>query len=231
MRPRYAIYFTPAHGSPWWQFGAYWLGRDELTDTPLPQPAVADIPAPELQHITAYPRRYGFHATLKAPFTLRDGLSTAALKKRMRELASTLGAVDLSPMDAAQMGDFVALVPRVTPLGLSAVEAACVTKLEDMRAPLTPHDLARRLSPDLDARAHALLTQYGYPHVLERYRLHLTLSSSINAALAATVIGAVKDRIDQLNATAPLVLDRLCLFEEPGPGQTFRRLLDVELPR
>lgn len=229
MKPRYAIYFTPAHGSPWWQFGAHWLGRDEWNDAPLPQPTFAGFPAEELHHITAYPRRYGFHATLKAPFTLRDGLTTAGLKDRMRDLASTLGPVDLGPMVAAPMGDFVALVPQFTPAGLSAVEAACVTRLEDMRAPLTASEMAHRLQADLDERAQSLLMQYGYPHVLERYQLHLTLTAPVTESIAAIVVHGVKDRIDQLNATAPLVLDRLCLFEEPGPGLAFRRLLDVEL--
>jgi len=35
--------------------------------------------------------------------------------------------------------------------------------------------------------------------------------------------------VAQLNATAPLVLDRLCLFVEPAPGQPFTRIADAVL--
>ena len=35
MSARYAIYLAPAHGSPWWTFGAHWLGRDESNGAAL----------------------------------------------------------------------------------------------------------------------------------------------------------------------------------------------------
>lgn len=37
MTARYAIYFAPTQDSPWWAFGAGWLGRDEFANTPLPR--------------------------------------------------------------------------------------------------------------------------------------------------------------------------------------------------
>lgn len=229
MKPRYAIYFAPANRSPWWDFGAHWLGRDESTDTTLPQPRVAGISAEALQQATIYPRRYGFHATLKAPFALTESVDLELLKIRMHALAATLSPVSLGPMEAIRMGDFVALAPRHPPPNLAALEAACVTTLDDMREPLSSLDLARRLSPQLDARALDLLNQYGYPHVLERFQLHMTLTSPVNDVLATKVIQAVSDTVDQLNARCPMVLDRLCVFKEPGSGQAFRRLFDVAL--
>jgi hypothetical protein len=35
--------------------------------------------------------------------------------------------------------------------------------------------------------------------------------------------------VAQLNANAPLVLDRLCLFVEPASGRPLVRVADVEL--
>ncbi|HVE52299.1 MAG TPA: hypothetical protein VNB23_02820, partial [Ramlibacter sp.] len=61
---RYAIYYAPAVGSPWWKFGAGWLGRDEQRDAPLPQPPLHGLQPDEFARVTAEPRRYGFHATL-----------------------------------------------------------------------------------------------------------------------------------------------------------------------
>lgn len=229
MSARYAIYFTPAHGSPWWNFGAHWLGRDERNNQALVQPALADLPAQQLLQLTAYPRRYGFHATLKAPFTLRDGVTESELLARMRALALQLKPLALGPMLATRLDDFTAVIPHTAPAALASLAASCVTSLDDLRTPLSQQDLERRLAQNLDARQQELLMQYGYPHVLERYQLHFTLTCPIAEPLAQRVVGAVEDSIARLNQEQPLVLDRLCLFVESEPGANFVRLADAEL--
>ena len=52
MTMRHAIYFAPAHSSPWWTFGAGWLGRDESLDGTPPEFVAPMLPAPERHHIT-----------------------------------------------------------------------------------------------------------------------------------------------------------------------------------
>ena len=79
MSARYAIYFAPDKHSGGWEFGANWLGRDEHDNTVLPQPPLEGISPLELTRITQAPRRYGFHATLKAPFRLADGHDETSL--------------------------------------------------------------------------------------------------------------------------------------------------------
>lgn len=229
MTRRYAIYFAPAHGSPWWEFGARWLGRDEREDTALAQHPLADIGLEELQHITAQPRRYGFHATLRAPFGLSGSHTEADLTARMHALAATLKPVALGRLQAATLGDFAALVPAAATDELMILAAACVTELDDLRAPLSDADFTRRRVDQLDAREQALLQRYGYPYVLERFRFHFTLSGPVELSAAQRVLQAVADPVAQLNATAPMVLDRLCLFVEPAPGQPFQRMADAAL--
>ena len=227
MTPRYAIYFAPAHGTPWWEFGARWLGRDEFENVNRVQPSLTQIGPAELREITAQPRRYGFHATLKAPFSLRGSNTVGDLIARMQALAATLKPVVLGPMQAVALGDFVALVPALVSDEVTTLGAACVTGLDDLRTPLTEADLARRRVEQLDAREKALLHQYGYPYVLERFQLHFTLSGPVNQLTAQRVMAAAAAPVAQLNATAPLVLDRLCLFVEPAPGQPFQRIADA----
>jgi len=229
MKPRYAVYFAPEQGSPWWEFGSRWLGRDECQDVNKVQHALAEIGPVELREITAQPRRYGFHATLKAPFSLSGSHSAADLTARLRALAATRKPVLLGPMQALVLGDFVALVPALVPDELMALAAACVTTLDDLRTPLSDADLARRRVEQLDAREQELLQQYGYPYVLERFRFHLTLSGPVARPTAQRLLQAVAAPVAQLNATAPLMLDRLCLFVEPAPGQPFQRMADVAL--
>ena len=229
MSTRYAIYFTPTPGTPWWNFGAHWLGRDECTNQALVQPALAEMPAQQLLQLTAYPRRYGFHATLKAPFTLREGATEAELLARIRALALQLKPLALGPMIATRLDNFTAVVPQSPPAALGTLAASCVTTLDDLRAPLSQQDMARRLAQNLDAREQALLMQYGYPHILERYQLHFTLTGPIAEPLAQMVIRSAEGSIARLNQEHPMVLDRLCLFVESEPGANFVRIADAEL--
>ncbi|MBA4327865.1 MAG: hypothetical protein C0428_06530 [Polaromonas sp.] len=229
MSTRYAIYFSPAKHSAWWTLGANWLGRDEHDNTALPQPEAAGISPEQLQAITAEPRRYGFHATLKAPFHLSAGHTGADLVARLGRLAQTLTPVALGPLQLATLGNFVALVPQAPPAGLQKLAAACVTELGDLRAPLGEADLARRRSAGLDDREAELLALHGYPHVLERFRFHMTLTGPVDAATAQRVSQALAAETSRLNTQAPLSLDRLCLFVEQAPGAPFQRVIDLRL--
>ncbi len=229
MSARYAIYFSPAKHSPWWNFGAQWLGRDECDDKALAQPVLTQIGLTDLNSITAEPRRYGFHATLKAPFHLRDGFSVDDLAQRVQALASRLRPVSLGPLQLVTLGDFVALTPLTATEELATLAAACVVELDDLRAPLTAEELARRRIEQLSTREQELLRQYGYPYVLERFRLHFTLSGPVPRATALSVMQAVAQPVAGLNNSAPLLLDRLCLFVEAAPGEAFKRVADLEL--
>ncbi len=230
MTARHAIYFAPTRSSPWWEFGARWLGRDECNNMTLVQPLPSQLTAAELHAMTAEPRRYGFHATLKAPFRLRQGQSVDDLVARMQALALTLKALPLGPLQAVKLGDFAALVPLVPTDQLVALAATCVTSLDALRAPLSAADLARRNTQRLDARGQELLQLYGYPYVLERFRLHFTLTGPVQVTAAQHVMQAVSAPVALLNLSAPLLLDRLCLFVEAAPNQPFMRITDVLIP-
>jgi hypothetical protein len=187
------------------------------------------LPAPERHHITTQARRYGFHATLKAPFHLRLGVTPAELLARTRSLAQRLRPVPLSPLLVQRLGPYVVLLTPEHHTAASDLASACVIELDDLRQPLTPDELARRQPATLDARELELLHRYGYPHVLERFRFHLTLTDPVNETQAAQVTEAVSAQVARLNTQTPLSLDRLCIFEEPAPGQPFRRLHDLVL--
>lgn len=223
MTQRYALYFAPAIESPWWAFGTRWLGRNEFDDTELP------LTEPQWHDITVEPRRYGFHATLKAPFRLSERKTPDDLISRTQALAAQLAPVSLGPLQALNLGRFVALCPVTSPPDLAALAESCVVGLDDLRAPLTQQDLERRQVGQLDARELALLHDYGYPYVLERFRFHFSLTGSVDQTTRQRVMQAVQGPVTHLNATAPLVLDRLCLFMEQTLGSSFRRIADVVL--
>lgn len=229
LNERYAVYFAPAKLSPWWQFGAHWLGRDDWENTALPQPKTEGICTDEFARITAQPRRYGFHATLKAPFRLADGHTQTTLLSRLHLLASQLAPVPLGRMHAVTLAGFVALSPNGDVAGLQQLAAQCVQQLDDLRAPPSPKDLLRRQAHQLDEREAELLGLYGYPYVMERFRLHFTLTSALAAADARRIEQVASKKIEPLNRDFPLTLDRLCLFAEHTADAPLVRIADILL--
>ena len=226
---RYAIYFAPPPRSPWWEFGTRWLGRDECTDQPREQPSAAGLDDETLRTLTRAPRRYGFHATLKAPFRLREGVDEATLLARVDAVAATLAPKPLTPLVLAVLDDFLALTPADRHDGVDAIAAACVTGLDDLRALLTPEESAARRGAGLDARQEELLARFGYPHVLDRFRFHMTLTGAAPAGELHVVREALHEAVEHLNVTSPLMLDRLCVFIEPRAGAALVRRHDVLL--
>jgi hypothetical protein len=90
---RLALYWAPDLDDPLHRDGSSWLGRDAETGAALPQPRV---PGHDLAAITADPRGYGLHATLKAPFRLR--VSWAEALGAAAALAARLRSFDLPPL-------------------------------------------------------------------------------------------------------------------------------------
>jgi len=230
--PRWAVYYAPAAGSPWWRFGSAWLGRDEIADRPLAQtPPPAGIDEARWSAMTEAPRRYGFHATLKAPFRLADGVTEADLRAALATTAARLRPVPLGALVPRVFDGWVALTAPQADEPLAELAAACVVELDALRAPLSADELARRRPHSLDARGRELLLTYGYPQVLERFRFHLTLAAVDDPGLAERVRAAAEAAIVSLGREHPTVLDRLCLFVEPAPGAPLRRVHDIALAR
>ncbi len=230
MSARYAIYYAPGLDSPWWAFGATSLGRDEQRDVRLPRPALHGVPGDGMDALTEQPRRYGFHATLKAPFRLGPGATPQAVLDRLQAFAQGRRAIPLGALELVFMDGFVALVPAVASPALQALASACVTDLDALRAPLSPQERERRRIDPADARGKELFERYGYPHVLERFRFHMTLTGPVDAALARQLVAQLARPVARLNAHEPPVLDRLCLFVEARDGAPFRRVADLRLP-
>src|SRR5438876_2656869 len=65
--PRYAIYYVAAPGTDLDRFGTQLLGYDAYSGADLPFPNDIIRMAPNWRDMTKDPRKYGFHATLKAP--------------------------------------------------------------------------------------------------------------------------------------------------------------------
>lgn len=210
---RLAVYFAPPPGHALWLAGCAWLGRD---------PARHDDPggAPPLR---SHPWRYGFHATLKPPLRLRAPHRPDDFHAAVAALAARHAAFEMPPLEVAWPDDFMALQPRdalapTHPLRMLA--DACVTELDALRAAPDAAELQRRLTPQLDARQRQHLHEYGYPHVLDRWQFHMTLSDTLPPGPDASREAlATQARAHFAAALAqPLRCDALCVFAEAAPG-------------
>ena len=88
MNPlRYAVYLAPPPESALWRFGSDVIGRDAASGQQRPGFAAAGFDAEAWRDMTSEPRRYGFHATIKAPFRLADDASLSDLSAALAALA------------------------------------------------------------------------------------------------------------------------------------------------
>jgi putative phosphonate metabolism protein len=210
---RHAIYFAPPSGSDLARFGAAWLGWDPEAAAEVPRLHLDGI-APEA---VTDPARYGFHATLKAPFGLADGATVTGLDAAAAELARALPGFDLR-LEVATVGGFVALVPVAAPPALARLEAALVCGLDRFRAPLTAAEIARRRPDRLDPVERACLDAWGYPFVLDRFRFHMTLTGPLDRPAAEGAQRALAGRMAPILAD-PVVVREICRFSESPDGR------------
>jgi putative phosphonate metabolism protein len=211
MHARHAVYWAPPAGSALARFGADWLGWDAEAARSCP---VMALPGVAVEAVTAVPRRYGFHATLKAPFRLAPGETEAGLRAALAALAGGERAFALPRLELAEIGDFLALVPGAPCPRLDAVAAACVTRLDRFRAPMDAEERARRAA-GLAPRQAALLERWGYPFVLEAFRFHLTLSGPLAPGERTRMRAALAPILAPILAEGQ-TFGEIALFAQPG---------------
>lgn len=180
--PRYAIYFLPAAGSLLARQGAAWVGRDVLTGRAVEQHRPASIDAADFRDATESARRYGFHATLKAPIRLIAGVSETDLRDAAQAFAADTPAFPLGRLSPKWIGPFLALTPdSADPDHMNALKDwafAIVRGFEPFRAEM-PEVEFRRRAEGLDERQRQLLERWGYPYVCDQFRFHMTLSAPV----------------------------------------------------
>lgn len=204
LHRRYAVYFCPPSQSIWAQASATWLGWDVNTAQSL---------EPVGQSWVKTPQKYGFHATLKAPFRLNTPGSLPDVVESLAALASRHKPIALRPQ-LNRIGPFWAFTQGEPSEDLARLEADLVRSLDAFRAPLNEAELAKRLQIELSPRQRDLLDLWGYPHVLDEFRFHMTLTGADPEGEARAAIEA---HFTEAMA-APLSLADLALVGEREDG-------------
>lgn len=221
MPPRFAVYFAPAPGSRLEHFGTRWLGRNAVTGELVEQYPVHGISLDTLSDLTAKPRRYGFHATLKPPFHLAEGKVCADLEQGLQVLASKQTPFAIPGLKLEPIGSFLALVEAGPSPELDALAADCVRTLDGLRAPMGVEERSRRSKPGLTLRQLILLDRFGFPYVLEEFRFHMTLTGRLSGEERECIEQALLPVVAPFVRSPVLVAD-VCLFEQSAADRPFR---------
>ena len=218
---RFAVYFAPPADSPWWQAGSQWLGRCAAGQPFKPMPAIKGFSEEAFRQVTAAPRRYGWHATLKAPFSLATGADAGHLRAALKTIATSSRTFAMPPLKVALLDDFLAIVPQTPSAAANALAARCVMELQPLAAPLSATELQRRRQAPLTPAQDALLERWGYPFVLDEYQLHCSLTGSLKHMNSQQVHNLQQGAQDWLGKLPPCNFESLALFVEPTQGADF----------
>lgn len=210
---RVAVYYAPALDDPLWRAGASWLGRDTASGATVPQPELQGI-----TEVTAAPRRYGFHATLKPPMRLAGNWN--AFLAGVQTIATSIAPFDLPPLAVADLHGFLALRETAPCPGIRSLADAVVAELDPFRAPPDSAELMRRRNTGLSAQAEAMLARWGYPYVFETWRFHMTLTCRLDPDWHQMFSAAAKNHFAAA-LSAPRRVQDICIFVQPEPDGAF----------
>jgi putative phosphonate metabolism protein len=217
---RIAIFFTPPADHPLTRAAALWLGRDAFSGEEFAQTAVDGFTRREVRELTAAPRRYGFHATLQAPFHLADGVSAPDVESALDTFCASLRPVSLGMLRVERLRSFFALTPPKPVEPVNTLAAEIVRCFDPFRAPPSAEEIERRQPHRLSVRQRENLQRWGYPYVFHDFRFHMTLTGSVPEDRRPAMQALLEKRFRPL-LDEPLVIDALSLFVEPNPPGDF----------
>jgi putative phosphonate metabolism protein len=226
---RYAIYFVPPADSAIYRFGSSVLGYDCYTGERVAHPGEVVCGAASWDRMVEEPRRYGFHATLKAPFYLSSTCTQAQLIDALRGFASSGLPVPAIVPVIGLLDNFAAVVPQDHERALDELAARCTTVFDPFRAPLSQQERARRMAAGLSQSQIENLERWGYPYTFSDFRFHMTLTGQLAADAQAGTLAILRRSFGRLCGCEMLLVDSLTLLKQDAAQANFRVLSQAQL--
>ena len=167
---RYAIYYIP--DLPLFQIGSDWLGWNSLTGQESTLSA-------NHHRITDRPRKYGFHATMKPPFSLASNSTQGELQDAFQAFCATVSPATGGTLKISRLGRFLAMTQDVQSNDVTDLAASTVSHFDKFRAPLSDNDIQKRRQRRLTPEQDALMLRWGYPYVMQEFKFHMTLTGPL----------------------------------------------------
>ena len=217
---RYAIYFSPAENEILTKAAAEWLGYNAWRNAIVEQIKIDGLSADTFWNLTESPRRYGFHATLKAPMRLVEGVSELDLHQAAQEFSRETASVTICGLHLKWIGAFLALVPTEDTSGLHHLAGSAVRHFARFRGPTNRGGLGRRQPNGLSGPQREYLHAWGYPYIFDEFRFHMTLTGTVPADQRQAVEAAAARHFSAWLAQ-PFPVDRIALFKQTNSEQPF----------
>ncbi|OAH08898.1 hypothetical protein pfor_3c0217 [Rhodobacteraceae bacterium SB2] len=216
MFKRYAIYFVPKGALA--KFGRAWLGWDCRKGQYISSENAFSEPLADREYFIKKPRKYGLHATLKAPFRLQTTQNEPALRSAFHGFCNHQKPAASGNLTLSEQGGFISLRPQRQSAALFELGKNCLEAFDPFRAPLDQNDLNRRRNARLSPRQNDFLHQWGYPYVLQEFQFHITLSSRLSILQREKIIPALKNLLAH-ELDCPFIIAHLALMGEDRNGQ------------
>jgi len=167
---RYAIYYIP--DLPLFQIGSDWLGWNSIIGQETTLSA-------DYRRITDRPRKYGFHATVKPPFSLAPRSTLGELQDAFHAFCASVSPATGGTLKISRLGRFLAMAQDVQSNEVTELVASTVSNFDKFRAPLSDQDIAKRRQRRLTPQQDALMLRWGYPYVMQEFKFHMTLTGPL----------------------------------------------------
>jgi hypothetical protein len=227
--PRYAIYFVPASVTEFFRFGSAVLGYDCYTGGSPERPSSLDGGSELWDRLTAEPRPYGFHATLKAPFHLSPLCTEAQLISALHSFAGLGHTIPALIPTVRALSGFAAIVPAAASPAIDELAGKCTTIFDAFRAPMTATERARRVAMGLNQTQLANLDRWGYPYLFADFRFHMTLTSRIDVKRRDDVLVTLQKALDRACKDRAVAIERISLVRQNDANSSFRVIAQATL--
>mgnify|MGYP001390519063 FL=1 len=188
---RVAIYFLPKKNSSLENFGKNLLGRDinkkkkiSLTRRQKYFINRGFTYFDELKDYCEEPAKYGFHATLKAPFRLKRNVKTKNFYDVISHIAAQHSRFKIKGLKIVYSKKFTFITSRKPNKLLRNLENDLVKHLDTFRAELNKTEIKKRIPDSLTFKQNKYLKEWGYPFVFDQFKFHMTLMNQNNNKLS-----------------------------------------------
>ena len=217
---RYAVYFSPPEESNLSKFASSWLGWDAQNSKKIFHPNFKDL-VPDITELTKKQSCYGFHGTLKPPFSLVETKNESELKAAILELSQSTRRFEISAVSLQLLNGFAAIVATNENNEITNLAKKCVQELDSFRQPESLEKIQKRRLAGLSQYEEFNLQKWGYPYVMGSFRFHLTLTRRLNSEESKNVMEVLASELTEILSTALLVRD-ICLFGESRTSGNFQ---------
>ena len=220
--PRYAIYFVPPAETEFFRFGSAILGYDCYTGSNVGRPAILDAELDFWERLTAEPRRYGFHATLKAPFKLSPSCQEAQLVSALHSFAGLGHSIPAWTPAIRMLSGFAAIVPATASPAIDELAGKCTTIFDAFRAPMMAPERARRVAAGLNHSQIANLDRWGYSYLFADFRFHMTLTGQVDVEFRDHMLATLQKVLSLKCKDRAFAIERISLVRQNDANSSFR---------